>query len=146
MPIIRKQDLTKQEGEDPGLEVSMIVDAEKGSHSLRIGELTIPPNSRVSRHIHADTEEAMIMLEGTLEALLGRERKTIGPGHTVVAPAGTVHGFLNRSGEPARLLFVFPTHEVDRVQASGHRDTVGFASETGLAGYRSAHERPLDDR
>ena len=49
----------------------------------------------------------MILLEGSLDVVLGQERKTIGPGDTVLAPAGTVHGFLNRYGGPARLLFVF---------------------------------------
>src|SRR5262250_1105428 len=90
MPIITKQDVTTREGSAPGLEVSDLVDAAQGSQSLTMGELTIAPNMRVPRHIHPNTEEAMLILEGTLEVVL--------------APAGTVHGFLNRTQEPARLL------------------------------------------
>src|SRR5919108_5809311 len=100
MPIIQKQDLTKREGSSPGLEVYDLVDAAQGSHSLKIGELTIAPNSRVPRHIHPNTEEAMIILAGTLEVVLGEQRITVGPGDTILAPAGTVHGFLNRAHEP----------------------------------------------
>ena len=144
MPIIKKQELTKREGSSPGLEVSVLVDAEQGSHSLRVGELTIAPNSRVPRHIHTNTEEAMIILEGTLDVVLGSQRTTVGPGQTVLAPVGITHGFVNRSQEPARLLFVFPTHDVDRVLASGPRENVGFASEGGLSAYQSSHDRPLD--
>ncbi|MCE2462598.1 MAG: cupin domain-containing protein, partial [Dehalococcoidia bacterium] len=96
MPIVKKQHLTKGEGDSPGLESFILVDKEKGSHSLRVGELTIAPNSRVARHVHTNTEEAMIIVEGTLDVILGDERVTVGHGHTVLAPAGTVHGFLNR--------------------------------------------------
>src|SRR5207237_1329271 len=113
VPIITKQDVTKREGAAPGLEVSDLVDAAQGSQSLRIGELTIAPHTRVPRHLHPNTEEAMIILEGTLEVVLGDQRMTVGPDHVVLAPAGMVHGFLNRAQEPARLLFVFPTHEVE---------------------------------
>jgi quercetin dioxygenase-like cupin family protein len=143
MPIIKKQDLSKREGSSPGVEVCELVDEEKGSTSLKIGESTIAPNTRIPRHIHANTEEAMIVVEGTLDALVGRQRMVLGPGDTVLAPPWTVHGFVNRYQEPARLLYVFPIHDVERVLASGPRDTVGFASEAGLTGYASPHDRPL---
>ena len=144
MPIIKKQSLTKGEGDSPGLESLILVDEEKGSHSLRVGELTIAPNSRVPRHVHTNTEEAMIVVEGTLDVILGDERVTVGPGHTVLAPAGTVHGFLNRYQEPARMLFIFPTHDVERVQSRVSGATSGFQSEAGLTGYGSPEDRPLD--
>ena len=146
MPIIKKQELSKREGSSPGIEVCDLVDEGKGSTSLKIGESTIAPNSRIPRHIHANTEEAMIVVEGTLDALVGSQRVVVGPGDTVLAPAGTVHGFVNRYEEPARLLYVFPTHDVERVLASGPRDKVGFASEKGLTGYASPGDRPLGSR
>jgi uncharacterized cupin superfamily protein len=89
---------------------------------------------------------AVIVQEGMLDAVLGRERMTIGPGHTVLAPAGTAHGFLNRYQRPARVLFVFPTHRVERVPVSVPGATSGFLSETGLSGYQSPEERPLGER
>ena len=143
MPIIDSHEVAETEGSSPGLAGRLLVDAEKGSHSLRMGELTIAPNSRVTRHIHPNTEEAMIILEGTVDALVGTERLTIGPGHTVLAPAGTVHGFVNRYDQPAKLLYVFPTHHVERVLASAPCTKVGFASESGLTGYESPADRPL---
>src|SRR2546428_13604850 len=100
--------MTTRAGAAPGLVVSDLVDAAQGSQSLKIGELTIAPNTRVPRHIHPNTEEAMIMLEGTLEVVLGNQRMTVGPGHDVLAPAGTVNGFLNRTREPRRVPIVFP--------------------------------------
>jgi len=144
VPIITKQDVTPRAGSAPGLEVSDLVDAVQGSQSLKIGELTIAPNTRVPRHIHPNTEEAMIILEGTLDVVLGNQRMTVGPGDVVLAPAGTMHGFLNRTQEPARLLFVFPTQQVERVLASVSGATVGFPSEQGLTGYASPQDRPLE--
>ena len=146
MPIIRKQDNNTRQGSSPGLEVRDIVGAEQGTHALKIGEVTIAPNTRLPRHIHTNTEEAMVVLEGTLDVVVGRERMTIGPGHTVLAPAGTTHGFVNRYDEPARILFIFPTHEPDRVLASVDGATSGFLSETGLSGYSTPQDRPLEHR
>ena len=146
MPIIKKQDNSTRQGSSPGLEVRDIVGAEQGSHALKIGEVTIAPNTRLPRHIHTNTEEVMIVLEGTLDVVVGRERMTIGPGHTVLAPAGATHGFVNRSDEPARILFIFPTHEPDRVQSRVEGATSGFLSEEGLSGYSSPRDRPLEHR
>jgi len=64
----------------------------------------------------------------------------------VLAPAGTAHGFLNRYDEPARVLFVFPTHQVERVPVSVAGATSGFLSEKGLSGYESPEDRPLGER
>ena len=112
MPIIKKQDVSKEAGAAPGLEICLLVSAGQGSQSLHIEEVTVASNARIPRSINPHTEVAVIVQEGRLDALLGRERITIGPGDTLLAPAGTAHGFLNRYEEPARVLFVFPTHQV----------------------------------
>ena len=144
MPIIKRQDMNRREGSGPGLTVCEIADAEQGAHSLRVGEVTIAPNTRLPRHLHTNTEEAMVLLEGTLDVVLGSQRMTIGPGHTVLAPAGTTHGFVNRYDEPARLLFIFPVQNPDRVATSAEGTTSGFPSEGGLSGHSSPHDRPLE--
>ena len=146
MPIIRKQDTNTPEGSAPGHQVHEVVDAERGTESLEIKEVTIAANTRLPKHIHPSTEEAMVVVEGTLDALLGGERATIGPGDTVLAPAGTTHGFVNRYDAPARVLFIFPTHKPETVQSRAEGTTKGFTSEAGLTGYGSPQNRPLDNR
>ena len=146
MPIFKRQDMNRKDGSAPGLEICLIVGAVQGTHTLHIGEVTIAPNSRVPRHIHTNTEEAMVILEGALDVLVGSERRTLGPGDTILAPAGTTHGFVNRYDVPARLLWVFPIHNPDRVQASVEGATSGFLSEQGLTGYSSPDDRPLESR
>jgi quercetin dioxygenase-like cupin family protein len=146
VPIINKQDLTKSAGAAPGLETCVLVGMEQGSQSLHIEEVTVAPNARIPRRIHPHTEVAIIVLEGMLDALLGRQRMTIGSGHTVLAPAGTAHGFLNRYEAPARVLFVFPMHQIEHVLVSVPGATSGFLSEQGLSGYASPQDRPLEKR
>ena len=147
MPIIRTSDRHRNEETiSAGLESFSIVDAAHGSDSLRVGELTIAPMTRVPRHAHTNTEEAMVLLEGTLEAQVGSQRMTIEAGDLVLAPAGSVHGFLNRSETPARLLYVFPIHDPNRVWSTPpDAPPSGFPSEQGLSGFSSPHDRPLEN-
>ena len=146
MPIIRTSDRNRNEAISEGLESFSIVDAAHGSDALRVGELTIAPMTRVPRHAHTNTEEAMVLLEGTLEAQVGSQRMTIEAGDLVLAPAGSVHGFLNRLDSPARLLYVFPRHDPDRVWSTPpDAPPSGFPSEQGLSGFRSPHDRPLEN-
>lgn len=146
MPLIDKQNLPKRAGAAPGLESCILVGADQGSQSLHIEEVTIAPDARIPRAVNPHTEVAVIVLQGKLDAILGRERMTIGLGHTVLIPPGTAHGFLNRYGEPASVLFVFPAHQVEQVPVSIPGATSGFPSEKGLSGYQSPHDRPLGQK
>ena len=114
MPIIHYSDAHSEEGY-PGVNRAVLVDASQGALSLYIGQLTIGAGARVSTHIHPDTEEAMVIVEGSLEAILGDEVVTLGPGDTVLAPAGVKHGFVNRSLQPAKLMAAFPKTSFQRV-------------------------------
>jgi quercetin dioxygenase-like cupin family protein len=114
MPIIHYSDAESGEGY-PGVTRAVLVDARNGSQSLYITHLTIIPGGTVGTHIHPDTEEAMIIVEGTLEAILGDEIVTLGPGDTVLAPAGVKHGFVNRSQSNAALVAAFPKTSFERV-------------------------------
>lgn len=114
MPIIDHRDSDTQEV-FPRVQRTDLMNARLGSLSLTIGDLTIDPGGRVPTHTHPNTEEAMVVVEGELEAVLEDQTTTVGPGDTVLAPAGTRHGFVNRSSVPARLIAAFPTTHVERV-------------------------------
>ena len=113
-PIISQADATTEVGY-PGVERAVLVDATQGALSLYISHLEIGPGGRVTTHIHPDSEEAMVIVEGSLEAILGDQVVTLGEGDTVLAPAGVKHGFENRSGATARLLAIFPKTQFERV-------------------------------
>ena len=114
MPIIHYSDAESEEGY-PGVNRAILVDARNGALSLYVGHLVIVPGARVTTHIHPDTEEAMVIVEGNLEAILGDEVVTLGPGDTVLAPAGVKHGFVNRSQSNAALVAAFPKTSFERV-------------------------------
>jgi quercetin dioxygenase-like cupin family protein len=145
VPIIKKEKAIRRAGAAAGAESSILVGVGHGSQSLHIEEVCVAPNARVPRRINPHTEVAIIVEEGKVDAILGRERVLIGPGDAVLAPAGSAHGFLNRYEEPARLLFIFPTHQVEQVEVSIPGATSGFPSEKGLSGYESPEDRPLGE-
>ncbi len=114
MPFINRAD-AKTEEAYPGVPRTALVDTARGAKSLFLGHLDVDPGATIGTHIHPDTEEAMVIVEGELEALLGDETVTVGTGDTVLAPAGVKHGFVNRSGAKASLLAIFPKTEFQRV-------------------------------
>ena len=112
MPILNKDDVNEEEM-SPGTRRWAIVDGTKGAESLSVGDLTLAPGSSVANHVHP-TEEAMVILEGELDAVLGDDVVSVKAGQTVLAPPGVKHGFVNRSGAPARLMAIFPTATIER--------------------------------
>ena len=114
MPILYRAGAKTEEGY-PGITRTILVDASHGAQSLWVAHLEIEPGATVTTHIHPDTEEAMVIVEGTLEAILGDEVVTLGPGDTVLAPAGVKHGFVNRSQSNATLVAAFPKTSFERV-------------------------------
>lgn len=113
MPIFHYSDADSEEGY-PGVNRATLVNDRNGALSLWIGHLTIVPGGQVTTHVHPDTEEAMVIVEGNLEAVLGDEVVTLGPGDTVLAPAGVKHGFTNRSQSNAALVAAFPQTSFQR--------------------------------
>lgn len=84
------------------------VTKEAGAVSLIIGELVMHPGSALRLHIHP-SDEAIVLLEGSVEMIVGGESRTVTAGHTLLAPPGTPHRLVNNSGGDARMFTVFPT-------------------------------------
>lgn len=95
-----------------GIDCYLHVDERFGSESLSVSSLEFRPEATVLPHVHP-TEEAMVVLEGVLEAVLDGETVTVSEGQTVFGPAGVSHGFVNRSSEQAKLMAIFPTGSVE---------------------------------
>ena len=91
MPILRRADAETSEGY-PGIPRATLVGPQHGSQSLWVGHLEIAPGATVTTHIHPDTEEAMVIVEGELEAVLGDEVIILGPGDTVLAQRASSTG------------------------------------------------------
>ena len=63
--------------------------------TLSPGKAPHPP------HKHLDTEELIIIKEGTLKITIGDSTKILGPGSIAVAMPGDEHGFVNTGKTPA---------------------------------------------
>lgn len=114
MPIIKRADIDTSESE-PGRQRLTLVNAALGSGHLDMGELAIGPNVKGPLHLHPAHEEAIYILEGPLDYILGNEDGTVNTGDVILAPAGVKHQIINSSSESKRIMFIFPTTNVQRV-------------------------------
>lgn len=71
----------------------------------------IAPGDRIPLHQHT-VDEVFFVDEGRIEARVGDDRKTVGPGATIFIPARVPHGFENTAGTVARIHAVFPGTEI----------------------------------
>ena len=73
--------------------------------SIDMFEMTLQPNARMPiPHCHDSWDETIYGLTGTTTWRIDRQDIDVGPGETVFIRRGIVHGFTNRTAEPATCL------------------------------------------
>jgi quercetin dioxygenase-like cupin family protein len=88
-----------------GLQLKFLHSKEDTAGSLDMFEMTLQPNARMPiPHYHDRWDEAIYGLTGTSCWRIDGEDIDVGPGETVFIKRGIVHGFTNRSTEPATCL------------------------------------------
>jgi uncharacterized cupin superfamily protein len=88
------------------LSINYIVDG-ASTASLGVFELTVPPGSNVPfPHSHANNEECVYVLEGTLRYTVGAETRDLSAGQSMRTPKGVVHAFANPFATPAKALIM----------------------------------------
>ncbi|MBI4310354.1 MAG: cupin domain-containing protein [Chloroflexi bacterium] len=112
MPIVKKGQVPAEDL--AGNTAQPLARANLGSTSLTVTQITIPPGSRVRLHTHPGHEECMVILSGSLTALMAGQEERVSAGDTIIAPADVVHGLRNNSGRPATIFAIFPTTDVQR--------------------------------
>ena len=99
----------KPVGRSPSnLPLQTLVDKTDGSTQLYLGQQWLQPGDRVLLHSHP-CEEILHFISGQAEVQLGNDRLPVGPGDSVLIPAGVVHGFQNSGHSELHLFVVFPT-------------------------------------
>ena len=91
--------------------VRALVSAEHGTKALSISELIVQPGSVGQLHTH-DADEAVMVMEGSIQFVVGDEVQTVRSGYSMVAPPGTPHKLVNNTWVPARMLVTHPTNEL----------------------------------
>ena len=93
--------------QNPG-ESRRFLTKDAGAVSLTISELTLHPGSEIRMHTHPH-DEAVVLLEGSVQMVVGGESRTATPGHTLLAPPGIPHRLVNNSQGDVRMYNIFPT-------------------------------------
>jgi quercetin dioxygenase-like cupin family protein len=89
-----------------GASIRLIARAVDTDGRLTVFEQTTPPGWGPPRHVHANEEEIVYVLEGTYEMSLGDERRTVSAGGCAVLPRGVPHGFRNVGETSGRFVCV----------------------------------------
>ena len=96
-------------GKDSGTKLR----AEYTNGQLTAQELFMPPKQMgPPPHLHKELDEVMIVLEGTIHVLVGKEVVELHAGDWHVRPHGIVHTFWNAGDVPARLIDLYPNQDL----------------------------------
>ena len=77
-----------------------------GRYPLTEFTMAPPPAPGPPPHIHEDADEAIYVLEGTLQKGIGERTLTGPPGSLMLVPRGTLHSIANPGPGPARMLVI----------------------------------------
>jgi|SRR5215217_4232610 len=107
--IQRGAHLPRGEGESVWLggdliEVKLASEDTGGAYSMV--EVTIPPQGGPPPHIHPTVNEALYVVEGEVEVLLGEGTTPASAGSLAYVPKGTVHAFKNVGTSPSRVVVI----------------------------------------
>lgn len=105
-----------------GLRHRTVIDRAGGAAALALWQEEHAAGFRVPPHLH-DCEEIITVLAGAIEASLGEESFRVGPGQSILIPAGELHGFRVVGETPVRLLALFSSPEPKIFRADGTPST-----------------------
>lgn len=90
-----------------------IVTTDSGG-SVTVMEEASDPNGGPPPHTHEHEDEVFYILGGTYEFRLGDKTLTATAGDCLFGPRGTLHGFRNCGGTPAKLLVIVSPSGIER--------------------------------
>ncbi len=89
------------------LELRFLLDGDDTNNQLVMFEFTVPAGAKVPvPHYHAEVDEVIYGLDGTLSSIIDGKPVTIGPGDKCFIPRGQVHYHDNLSDKDATVLCV----------------------------------------
>jgi quercetin dioxygenase-like cupin family protein len=108
-PVLRVAANQDQFGEHRGLGVSVITFkvTPKDGDGVFIIENTFHQKGGPARHLHYDQDEWFYAVEGEFILEVGREKYTLNPGDSVLAPRKVPHVWAYSGGECGRILIAF---------------------------------------
>ncbi len=80
--------------------------ASTGASRFTVLEGTFFPGKGHGFHYHADQEELIYVVSGTVEHWIEREKRILGPGDSVFMPPGIVHATFNNGAGDAKVVAI----------------------------------------
>ena len=117
MAVIRSSDVEFKQ-RTPGIKVRHLINQEKGSGAITLGEGILSPGSSLELHTHK-IEEAIIIAEGTATLICDNDTQTLEAGDAILAPAGEAHLLANHSQKPMKFIFFFPAVNTQKDLVNG---------------------------
>ena len=69
-----------------------------GGDQVLLCRVRYEPGKRVSRHSHEDTEQLMVVIDGSVTMTIGEETRQLGPGDVVCVNRGIEHELYSAEG------------------------------------------------
>jgi quercetin dioxygenase-like cupin family protein len=84
-----------------------------GTATQTLGRVVIRKGEHNPRHRHNRSEEVLYLLSGRLRHTVGDQSIDMGPGDTIVIPAGVFHNAYSISDVDADMIVAYPTSQRD---------------------------------
>ena len=69
-------------------------------------EVNLDPGKGHDFHKHPDQEEVVLVISGTVEQWIDREKRILDPGDAAFIPAAVVHASFNAGDRPAKIIAI----------------------------------------
>jgi quercetin dioxygenase-like cupin family protein len=109
-PLVRRAAEVEYETVDAaeGMRKGVLVGEADGAPNLAIRRFVLEPGAEVPKHTN-EIEHEQYVLEGEYVVGLGDEEYTVGPGDSLLIPAGTVHWYRNEGDSEGAFICAVPT-------------------------------------
>jgi quercetin dioxygenase-like cupin family protein len=77
-----------------------------GARQLTVIDVTLTPGKGHDFHKHPDQEEVILVVAGSVEQWVDREKRVLGPGDSAFIPAGVVHASFNVGDREAKIVAI----------------------------------------
>jgi quercetin dioxygenase-like cupin family protein len=106
--VLARSGATAEAVEVSGNRVVFLADVDETGSALGAIEFIAPRAfTGPPAHVHRGFHDIVFVLDGTIEARVGDEVETVGPGALLHAPPGVAHTFSNPSDAPLRFLNLY---------------------------------------